>query len=78
MGTTDNFTTGFLHFFLFSTALLDFVNSRPVHFLMLSSHFSCLVVFPLFNLPSKMSNGLKQNPKPGILFYVAQLILFLI
>ena len=36
-GTTDNFTTSFLHFALFSTALWDFANSRPVHSLMVSS-----------------------------------------
>ena len=37
-GTTDNFATSFLHFSLFSTALWDLPNSRPVHSLMLSSH----------------------------------------
>ena len=36
-GTTDDFTTSFLHFSLFSTALWDLANSRPVHSLMLSS-----------------------------------------
>ena len=42
-GTTDDFATSFLHFPLFSTALWDFPNSRPVHSLMLSSHlFLCL------------------------------------
>ena len=42
-GTTDNFATSFLHFCLFSTALWDLPNSRPVHSLMLSSHlFLCL------------------------------------
>ena len=30
-GTTDNFATSFLHFPLFSTALWDLPNSRPVH-----------------------------------------------
>ena len=41
-GTTDDFATSFLHFSLFSTALLDLPNSRPVHSLMLSSHlFLC-------------------------------------
>ena len=30
-GTTDDFTTSFLHFSLFSTALWDLLNSRPVH-----------------------------------------------
>ena len=42
-GTTDDFTTSFLHFFLFSTALWDLANARPVHSLMLSSLlFLCL------------------------------------
>ena len=35
--TPDDSTTSFLHFSLFSTALWDFDNSRPVHCLMLSS-----------------------------------------
>ena len=34
-GTTDDFATSFLNFSLFSTALWDLVNSRPVHSLML-------------------------------------------
>ena len=48
-GTTNEFTTSFLHFSLFSTALWDLANHRPVHSLLLSSHlFSvCLVFFPL-------------------------------
>ena len=42
-GTTDDFATSSLHFSLFSTALWDLLNSRPVHSLMLSSHlFLCL------------------------------------
>ena len=41
--TTDDFATSFLHLSLFSTALWDLPNSRPVHSLMLSSHlFLCL------------------------------------
>ena len=41
--TTDNFATSFLHFSMFSTALWDMPNSRPVHSLMLPSHlFLCL------------------------------------
>ena len=41
--TTDDFTTSFLHFSLFSIALLDLANTRPVHSLMLSSYlFFCL------------------------------------
>ena len=53
-GTTDDFTTSFLHFSLFSTALL--VNSRPVHSLMLSAHvFLCLpCLLPPFTVPCKM------------------------
>ena len=46
-GTTDDFATSFLHFSLFSTALWDSPNSRPVHSLMLSSHlFLCLPSSP--------------------------------
>ena len=55
-GTTDDFATSFLHFFLFSTALWDLANSRPVHSLMLSSHLflgpPCLL--PPFTVPCKM------------------------
>ena len=42
-GTTDDFTTSFLHFPLFSTALWDWANSSPVHSLMPSTNlFLCL------------------------------------
>ena len=42
-GTTDDFTTSFLHFSLSSTALWVLENYRPVHYLMLSPHlFLCL------------------------------------
>ena len=55
-GTTDDVTTSFLHFSLFSIALWDFANSRPVHSLMLSSHlFLCLpCLFLSFTVPCKM------------------------
>ena len=55
-GTTDDFATSFLHFSLFSTALWHLANSRPVHFLMLSSHlFLCLpCLLPPFTVPYKM------------------------
>ena len=55
-GTTDDFATSFLHFCLFSTALLDLANSRPVHSLMLSSHlFLCPpCLLPPFTVPCKM------------------------
>ena len=54
--TTDDFATSFLHFSLFSTALCDLANSRPVHFLMMSCHlFLCLpCLLPLFTVPCKM------------------------
>ena len=50
------FTTSFLSFSLFSTALWDLPNSRPVHSLMLSSHLVlCLPCFlPPFTVPCKM------------------------
>ena len=56
LGTTDDFATSFLHFSLFSTALWDLENSRPVHSLMLSSHlFLCLPCLrPPFTVPCKM------------------------
>ena len=55
-GTTDDFTTSFLHFSLFSTAIWDLPNSRPVHSLMLSSHlFFCLpCLLPPRTVPCKM------------------------
>ena len=55
-GTTDDFATSFLHFSLFSIALWDLANSRPVHFLMLSSHlFLCPSCFlSPFTVPCKM------------------------
>ena len=55
-GNQDSFTTSFLHSFLFSTALWDLSNSRPVHSLTLSSHlFLCLpCLLPPFTVPCKM------------------------
>ena len=55
-GTTDDFTTSLLHFSLFSTALWDLANSRPVHSLMFSSHlFLCLpCLLPPFTVPCKI------------------------
>ena len=55
-GTTDDFTNSFLNFSLFSTALWDLQNSRPVHSLMLSSYlFLCLpCLLPPFTVPRKM------------------------
>ena len=58
-GTTNDFTTRFLNFSLFSTALLDLANSMPVHSLMLSSHlFLCLpCLLPSFTVPCKIVFG---------------------
>ena len=55
-GTSDDFTTSFLHFYLFSTALWDVANSRTVHSLIFSSHlFICLpCLLPPFTVPCKM------------------------
>ena len=55
-GTTDDFSISFLHFSLFSTALWDLPNFRPVHSLMLSPHlFLCLpCLLPPFTVPGKM------------------------
>ena len=55
-GTTDDLATIFLHFSLFSTALWDLPNSRPVHSLMLSSHLflSLPCLLPAFTVPWKM------------------------
>ena len=45
----------FFFFFLFSTALWDLANSRPVHSLMLSSHLFCLpCLLSSFTVPCKM------------------------
>ena len=55
-GSTDDFTTSSLHFSLFSTALWDFANSRPVLFFILSSClFFCLpCLLPPLTVPCKM------------------------
>ena len=55
-GATDDFAASFLHFALFSTALWDLANSRPVHSLMLFSHFFlCLpCLLPPFTVLCKM------------------------
>ena len=54
-GITDDFTTSFLHFPPFSTALWDLANFRPFHSLMLPSHlFLCLpCLLPPFTAPCK-------------------------
>ena len=54
-GTIDDFATSLFHFSLFSTALWDLVNSRPVHSLMSSHLFLCLpCFFPPFTVPCKV------------------------
>ena len=60
-GTTDDFTTSFPNFLLFSTALWDLANSRPVHSLMLSSHlFFCLLCL-LFPFHCALQDGFGQT-----------------
>ena len=55
-GATNDFETSFIHFSLFSTALWDLANSRPVHSLMLTFHLflylPCLP--PPFTVPCKI------------------------
>ena len=54
-GTKDDFTTRFVHFSLFSTALWDLANSGPIHSLMLFPNLSfCLpCLLPPFTVPFK-------------------------
>ena len=61
--TTDEFTTSFLHFPLFSTALWNLANSRSVNFLKLPSHlFLCLpCLLPPFTMPCKMVWGRSEE-----------------
>ena len=75
-GTTDDFTTSLLHFSLFSTALWDLANSRPIHSLMLSSHlFLCLpCLLPPFTVPCKM--GLSRPDERETCQYHCSLRLF--
>ena len=47
LGITDDFPASFLHFPLFSTDLCDLANSRPVHSLMLSSHYFLWLLYLL-------------------------------
>ena len=74
-GTTDDFTTSFLHFSPFPTAFWDLANSRPVHFLLLSSHlFFCLpCLLPPFTVLCKMGLVKEWTPffsKPELLTMV--------
>ena len=53
-GTADDIATNFLHFSLFSSALWDLPNSRPVHSLMFHLFFCLLSLLPSFTVPCKM------------------------
>ena len=82
-GTTDDFATSFLHFSLFSTALWDLVNPRPVHSLILSSNFfSCLpCLLPPFTVPCKMVFARPDEwdmsiPLQFVSLYVGQIFLW--
>ena len=69
-GTTDVFTSSFLHFSLFSAALSGLTISRPVHSLMLSSHlFFCLpCLLPPFTVPCKMETWWTGDMSIPLLF----------
>ena len=55
MDTTDDFATCFPHFSLFSVALWDLANSRPINLILFSHLFSCLPgLLPPVTVPSKM------------------------
>ena len=71
-GTTGDFATCFLHFSLFSTALWDLPNSRPVHSLMLSSYlFLCLPCLLLpFTVPCNVVLARMDEPLLVILTVV--------
>ena len=61
-GTTDDFATSFLLFFLFSTALWDLANSRPVHSLMSFHLLLCLPrLLPPFTVPCRMVLARPEN-----------------
>ena len=57
--TTDSFTTSFLHYSLFSTALWNLAKSRSVHSLITSSYlfFSLPCLLPPFTVPCRMVFG---------------------
>ena len=76
VGAPDDFATSLLHFSLFSTALWDLANSRPIHSLMLSSHlFLCLpCLLPPFTVPCKM--GLSRPDERETCQYHCSLRLF--
>ena len=66
-GIADDFSTSFLHFSLFSTALWDLLNTRPVHSLMLSSHFFLCLPCHLspFTVPCNMVLARPDEGKHG-------------
>ena len=74
-GTADDFTTSFLHLSLFSTTLWGLVNSRPVHSLMLSSHFFCLPCLPPpFTVHCKMVLARPDERKTCLYHFISHLI----
>ena len=71
--TTHDFTTSFLYFSPFSTGFWDFASSRPVHSLILSSHFFFCLPFPPFTVPCKVVLARPDKRETG--FYTSRLIL---
>ena len=63
--TTDDFTTSFLHLSLFSIALWDLANSRPVHSLMLPSHLFLCLPCPLDLYGQEDAPALHESPSYG-------------
>ena len=62
-GTTDDFTTSFLHFSLFSTAPWDLANSRSVHSPMLFSHLFFLSALSSSPFHCALQDGFGQKSR---------------
>ena len=63
-GTTDDFATIFLHLSLFSTALWDLSNSRPVHGQAWSRNLQVLSVRKFYNRGLLLSNRITVVKSP--------------
>ena len=64
-GTTDDFATSLLHLSLFSTALWDLPNSRPVNSLVSSSHLFLCLPCPLDLYGKEDAPALHESPSYG-------------
>ena len=68
--TTGDFATSFLHFSLYSTALWDFVNSRPVHSCRIPACPSLLCFFNRGDTEGTNSSKILCPTFVYVLFYV--------